>query len=287
MRASLAGYWREAAGYQKFLYRVGGLLLASAAFHAVVLVVTGGSLAGDVSWRKPILFGESFGLTTVTVAWVMGFLPRWRLPGWMLAAVLGVSYLYEVGWVSFQQWRGVPSHFNNNTPFDQSLFAVAGGFIGLAGLVLLTVTLLAFLGLRAAPSLAWAVRLGLLLLLAGQVFGLLIIRNDGPVLGAAGAMKVPHALALHGAQVLPLLAWLLLFTRWSEPRRTGVVLLGALGYILLVVFGAVQAFAGRAPLDLTLGSMLGLVAGAVLCAGAYGTALLGLGGKAELAAQPR
>ena len=281
MRASLAGYWRDAASYQKFLYSVGALLLASAAFHAVVLVATGGTMEGNVSWRKPILFGESFGLTTVTIAWVMTFLPCGRLPGWWLAAALGVSYLYEVGWVSFQQWRGVPSHFNSNSAFDQALFDTAGVFIGLSGLVLLTVALLSFLRLRATSSFAWAIRVGLLLLLAGQLFGLMIIRNDGPVFGTAGAMKVPHALALHGAQVLPLLAWLLSFTPWTESKRTRMVLTAVAGYILMLTVGAAQTFSGRAPLDLDAGPVILLALGALLFASAYGMGLLGLQPKAE------
>jgi len=281
MRVSLVGYWRGAAGYQKFLYGAGALMLGSAAFHAGVLVVTGGSLEGNVSWRKPILFGESFGLTALTVAWVMTFLPRRGWLGWPLAVGLGLANCAEVLWVSFQQWRGVPPHFNDNTVFDANLFALAGVMILVAGLVIVAVTLLSWVALQAAPSLAWAIRAGLLLLVAGQVFGLLIIRNDGPVFGAAGAMKVPHALALHGAQVLPLLAWLLLFTRWSESQRTRVVLAGALGYILLVVAGAAQTFSGRAPFDMDAGHAALFALGAALFAGAYGMGLLGLQPKGE------
>ncbi len=64
MRGSLRGYWAQAEGYQKFLYFVGFLLLASAVFHGVVLVVTGGSLEGDVaqadSLRRNLWFDCDF-----------------------------------------------------------------------------------------------------------------------------------------------------------------------------------------------------------------------------------
>ncbi len=91
MRATLRAYWAQAQAYQKLLYFVGFLLLASAVFHSAVLVVTRGSLEGDVSWRKPILFGESFGLTALSVTWVMNFLPKWRFLGWLLAGALSLA----------------------------------------------------------------------------------------------------------------------------------------------------------------------------------------------------
>ena len=41
MLACLHGYWSQAERYQKFLYAVGALLVASAAFHFGVLLATG------------------------------------------------------------------------------------------------------------------------------------------------------------------------------------------------------------------------------------------------------
>ena len=61
--ATLRSYWKQAYGYQKFLYFMGALLLISGLFHTAVLIVTDGSMAGSVSWRKPITFGFSMGVT--------------------------------------------------------------------------------------------------------------------------------------------------------------------------------------------------------------------------------
>jgi hypothetical protein len=276
MLASLRGYWIEAQGYQKFLYGVGALLVLSAVFHTGVMLATGGSLEGDVSWRKPITFGESFGLTAISIAWIMTFLPKMRLLGWALALALGFANFGEVAWVSLQQWRGVPSHFNNSTPFDAGLFALAGVLILFTGIVILVVTLLSFFSLKAPPSLAWAIRLGLLLLVASQFFGLLMIRQEGHTFGSAGAMKVPHALALHGAQVLPLLAWLLRFSNWSESRRCRTVLIGSAGYIVWVAGSALQTFRGLAPLDLDIRAAITFAMGGLLFFGAYAATLTGL-----------
>lgn len=276
MRATLRSYWSQAAGYQKFLYIVGFLLLASAVFHTGVLLVTGGSLQGDVSWRKPILFGEAFGLTAVSIAWVMSFLPHWRAVGWLLLVPLGLANLGEVFLVALQQWRGVPSHFNNSTPFDTAVFLAMGFLIVLAGIVIGVVALLSLFALRAPASLAWGIRSGLLLLVASQVFGGFMIRHGGNTLGAAGALKIPHALALHGLQALPVLAWLLLFAQWEKARRTRLVLLGAVGYALLVAVSAFQAFSGLALFDLSLATALLLGLGAAFFGGACVRALLAL-----------
>jgi hypothetical protein len=285
MQATLRGYWAQAEGYQKFLYSVGALLLASAVFHTGVLAATGGSLEGDVSWRKPILFGEAFGLTALSLAWVMTFLPKRRVVGWLLAGALGLANAGEVFLVAMQQWRGVPSHFNESTPFDEAVFAAMGVLIIFAAFVIVVVTVWTFISLQAPRSLAWAIRFGWVALVGGQLFGNLMITQGGHTFGAAGAMKVPHALTVHGPQVLPLLGWLLLFTNWSERQRTRTVLLGTVGYVGLVVVSAFQTYSGRAPLDLSLPTALGLGMSLAIFGAAYVWTLVGLRpGPAQTAA---
>ncbi len=81
MAATLRGYWAEAEAYQKLFYAVAAFLLVSALFHLGVLAVSGGSLLGNVSWRKPILFGEAFGLTSLSIGWVSVLSHRPYIPG--------------------------------------------------------------------------------------------------------------------------------------------------------------------------------------------------------------
>jgi hypothetical protein len=287
--ATLYNFWAHATSYQKFASLVGVLLISSAVFHIAVLVVTGGPWYGPVSWRKPILFGEAFGVTALSVAWVMTFLPKRRVIGWLLMGGLGVANVGEVFWVTMQQWRGVPSHFNYATPFDEAAFVMAGMLIAVTASVIGLVTLWSFVSLQAPRSLTWAIRLGLVLLLLSQVIGLSIIENgnakvrdprtgaylsanvaSAAVIGAAGAMKLPHALTLHAIQVVPAMALLLHFTTWSESRRTRIVLAAGVGYAGLVAFSLWQALNGLAPLDLSvlsallLGGSLSLLVGAAV-----------------------
>jgi hypothetical protein len=283
---SLRGYWTAAAGYQRFLYLGGALLVVSGLFHVAVFLVAGGSLEGSISWRKPIAFGLSGGLAMISVGWVMTFLPRQPVAGWLLAGLVGLL-LPEVAWVDLQQWRGVRSHFNESTPFDAALFSAAGAMIALVALAIVALTLWTFISLRAPSSFAWAIRVGLVLLVAGQLFGYLIVANgsgqpfseagrEPNIFGAAGVMKQPHALALHGIQVLGALAWLLAFALWSERRRTGVVVAAAAGYSGLVAVSAYQVFNGLAPFDLGLPAALALGTSALLLVAAWIAAFVGL-----------
>ena len=89
-------------------------------------------------------------------------------------------------------------------------------------------------------------------------------------------MKQPHALALHGIQVLGALAWLLLFTEWSERLRLVVVLVAAVCYTGLVAVSAFQVFSGLAPFDLSPTAGLVLGTSAILLVAAWIAALAGL-----------
>ena len=225
---------------RRFLYLVGTLLVSSGLHHLGIFLVDGGPWGGPLSWRKPVTFGISFGVTALAVAWISGFLELGRRVRWLLLGGLGVATGLEVCWVTLQAWRGVPSHFASSG-IDEALFIAAGISIALVGVILVAVTVLAFRSPIAPASMALAIRVGLVLLLVGQGLGGAIIANgtaidrpptevDLAILGTAGAMKVPHAVALHAVQVLPLLALVLGSTMLAERRRTQVVGAGALGY---------------------------------------------------------
>ena len=122
---------------------------------------------------------------------------------------LAVASVGEVFLISMQRWRGVESHFNEDTNFDAMVFALMGILVGLVALVIVAVTVLAFVRLDAPASLAFAVRVGLVLMLVSQVVGFQMIVEGGNTFGDRGALKVPHAFTLHAVQVLAGLALLL------------------------------------------------------------------------------
>ena len=295
MLDTLRRYWTEGENYQKFAYILSAILIASGVFHTIVFLIDGSPWAGAVSWRKPIVFGFSFGVTNLTIGWIMGFLPRRRIIGWILMGVFSVSGFFEVFLITLQRWRGVPSHFNYSTPFNTAVFNTMGLLVNFIALTIVIVTIWSFFSLKAPTSLKWAIRIGLLLLVISQGLGNMIIANGIPqtidfatgefisegietasIFGQAGKMKLPHAVTLHAAQVLPLLAWLLLFTNWPDRRRLQAVIIAALGYAGLIAVEVIQTFSGLAPFTFGILGWLVLLVSVVLLMGAYVAALFGL-----------
>ena len=151
----------------------------------------------------------------------------------------------------------------------------------------MVLTVLAFTAMQAPPGMALAIRAGLLILLVAQgVGGWMIGHGVGPAsdgqtvglttFGAAGVMKVPHAVSMHGVQVLPALAWLLSFAAVNERRRLSLVRTAALGYLALVMVSLLQTAAGVAPFDLGVATAGLPLLGPVLLGTAVLAALLAL-----------
>ncbi len=295
MLSRLHGYWTQAESYQKFLYSISAILVVSGIFHVGVMIVTGGSWEGPVSWRKPIVFGLSGGVSCLSIAWIMTFLPKYRVRGWLLSGIMGISMLVEVFLITMQKWRGVPSHFNLSTTFDATVFSAMGTLIVFVEFVIIVVMFWSFFSLKAPSSMAWAIRVGLIVLVISQVFGNLIIQNGVPkvidfetgefiseglsstnIFGASGLMKLPHALSLHAVQVLPTLAWLLLFTNRSEGQRIRTVMIAIVGYSGLMMASAFQTFRGLAPSEMHFLVALVIGVSSIGVVGAYIAALIGL-----------
>jgi hypothetical protein len=287
MRSTLLGYWRQARPPQRFAYVVGAALIAVGVGHLVAWLLIGGAWAGPVSFRKPTTFGVSFGLTTITLAWVAGHLRISDRARWLLLGPLAVADAYEVVWVAVQRWRGVVSHFNFDTSLDTGLFLAGGVAIAVTVTVTLILTVLAFTAIQATPSMTLAIRAGLLILLVAQAVGGWMIQHGvGPAsdgattglttFGVAGVMKVPHAVAIHAIQVLPALAWLLSFATLAERRRMSLVWIATLGYVALVVVSLIQTASGVTPLDVGVVAAVLYLLGVGLLGAAFVSALAAL-----------
>ena len=230
-----------------------------------ILLVTGWTWIGPVSLRKAATFGLSFGLTLPSVAWATSYL---RLPArGLVLGVFIVTSVVETALISMQAWRGVPSHFNFATPFDTAVsttLALGGGVIVLVGVVC---TAAAFAGAGGlAPSMALAVRTGLVVLLVAFATGaVMVARGVVEARGGqaqlaydtAGSLKPLHAVAMHVVLVLPALAWLLAHTSWAEARRLRLVGVAVVADAVLTAVVGYEAFAGIPPLTppLVLGAL--------------------------------
>jgi hypothetical protein len=252
---------------------MGALLLGSGTFHLAWMVLTGADWNGPLSLRKPGLFGVSAGLTVWSIAWVMTKLHPHRLDRWLAGALAG-GLLLEVGLITLQHWRGVPSHFNRTTTFDAAVEAI------MLGLILLVTAGIVWLTLRTCwlpamdPATAIALRGGMWLLTLSCGLGIVITilgeRNLAAgklpeIWGPAGVLKYPHGAALHAIQTLPILAWLLHQLRVS--KSAGLIQAALWSQVLFLVHAFWQTMHGRARFDLDwIGGAIFLVAGLLIFA---------------------
>ncbi len=229
------------------------------------------TIAGLNPWVKPLKFCLSITAYVWTLAWFVGYLrSRWvRFVSWGTALVFAV----EMACIVSQAARGVTSHYNADTPYDEAVFSLMGAMISFNTLLVAVTLVLFFTRVAAplAPAYLWGIRLGLLLFILGSLEGMAMIANSAHTVGApdggpglpfvnwstrAGDLRAAHFLSFHALQLLPLAGYLLSRYRPDWPRRrqvAGVVAL-ALVYATGVSLIFWQALGGR-PL-LSLGAFL-------------------------------
>lgn len=230
-----------------------GLALALAPFDERLVT-------GSNPWVKPVKFCLSVIAYGWTLGWLLTYLPaadaakvRW------LSIGVAVTMAAEIGIIFVQAARGTTSHYNLSSPVNSLLFGIMGVMI-MANLALnvWALTLVWRSPLAAAPALAWGIRLGLLLFIAGTLEGGLMIRQAAHTVGApdggpglpgigwstrAGDLRAAHFLGMHALQALPLLGWVLARSAVANPVLLTVV--GALGWLLLSALLLTRALAGR------------------------------------------
>jgi hypothetical protein len=232
--------WRSLRPVERACYASGLVLIAAGLFHLLVFTVAGGPWDGPVSWRKPFTFGVSFGVTLIAVTWLSRYLALSERTRRVLLAVFAVDCFVEVGGITLQAWRKVPSHVDMQGSFNTTvsmILAVGGGVLVV---VLGRMAVAALQGARdQTPSMRLAVRGGFATLVVGLLSGAAMIARGVPLARsgkqqeayhAVGFLKPVHFVSLHGVLVLPLLAWLVSRLDWPEERRFRVVLLGTAAY---------------------------------------------------------
>lgn len=263
------------------LLSVGAILVASGIIHLALLGVSGGAWEGPTSLRKPGLFGLSAGVTAWSLAWAIVKLrphPFDRFGSRLLAVCL----LVEVGLITLQQWRGVPSHFNRATQFDAAIEAI---MLAMILLVTAGVCWLSFRSIRLPPlaaSTASALRGGLWLLAISCILGIGVTvlgeinRAQGRALevwGQAGVLKYPHGAAMHAIQVLAILDWLL--SRLRSPFALVAARSAIASHAFFLIHAIWQTAQGRARHDLDFVSVLLVSASIALLAASIAATAFG------------
>jgi hypothetical protein len=267
----LGRLWRSSAP----LTAVGVLMIGAAVASLVGLLADPRVITGAPAWLKPFKFAVSTAIYSLSLAWVFNWLPDWprvrRVVGWVTAIV----FVFEVAAIDMQAWRGTTSHFNVSTVFDAVLFSVMGAAILLQTLTSIAVAVALWRQHFVDRSLGWALRLGMVVTIAGAMTGPLMTRPtevqladaragarmtiagahsvggpDGgpgvPVTGWSrehGDVRVPHFMGLHALQVFALAAVLVSRWRRAEAARVKAIFAVAASYtslFLLLLWGALR-----------------------------------------------
>jgi hypothetical protein len=255
------------------LYFSGALLVLSGVIHVGVWLVLGGDWEGSISWRKPILFGLSTGMTVLSIAWVYPKLRAWKWDLFLFGS-FGLAMVAEVALITMQQWRGEASHFNHTSPLNALVENWMTYLIVFATLVLVDFTRRCFLSLDAPSDLKLAIRGGMTFLIVSCLIGFAILfygqsrtslGADPSTIGQAGVAKFPHGIAIHAIQLFPLLCWLMwkLGIPLNQRFQMTVLCLASTGTFL--IFSLFQTLNGKSRFDLDpVGQILLLVAALLL-----------------------
>jgi hypothetical protein len=274
------------------------------------LLSTGGllfddrTLMGEPIWLKPFKFSVSIAVYAVTLAWLVSLLSRGRRVAWWMGTITSAALAIEMAVMIAQVVRGRSSHFNVATPLDALGFEVMAVSIAILWLSNAVIAVFVLLERSVDRPMTWALRLGLLIALAGMAVAFLMpqptpeqlelmkqgvdvnyvgghavgVPDGGPGMPithwstTGGDLRVPHFVGLHALQALPLLVlFLRRFSQRDVVTRTRLVLIAAFAYAGLLALVLWQALRGQplvAPDALTLGAFAALVLATAGCTAA-------------------
>lgn len=262
------------------------LMAAMIPVSLVGLLVDDRVLVGSPIWLKPLKFFISLALYGITLVWMLKFTTRLRRLAWWAGTVIAVGATVEMVAIVGQVVRGAQSHFNVATPFDAAVFTTMAATITTVW-VMHAIISAALLFTRFTDRAAgWAIRLGMLISLAGLGLGYLMtspkpgqdpadgivgahsvgVPDGGPQMAVTGwsttggDLRIAHFVGIHALQVLPLVVILL-----GSRATTRVVWAAATGYAGLTALVTWQALRGQ-PLLQPDGPTLAALAAVLLVA---------------------
>ncbi|GAA4881797.1 hypothetical protein [Actinomycetospora straminea] len=229
----------------------GAAMAALAVVCLAGLVLDPRLLGGQPIWAKPLKFSVSFVLYAATLVWMISLVSTPRTRRWARrgGAVVATAGAIEMIAIVGQVLRGRASHFNIATPLDTAVWAVMGTTIVVLWVATAGIGVLLLRERTLAADTAWAVRLGLVVTLAGMAVAFLMTSPTGAQIAAAqetgrmttagahavgvpdggaglplvgwsttgGDLRIAHFVGLHALQGLPLLALALLLLAARRP----------------------------------------------------------------------
>ena len=243
------------------------LLVAAAAFAVLavialaLLLVPAATITGVHPAHKPMKFALSIALYLATMAALVPHLDLGARARGVLVAVLVGTMALEIVPIVVQALRGTSSHFNTSHRLDAALWRVMFAAILALTVTMAVVAVLATVRpLSARRELTWAWRGALWIFQLATISGFMMGGRgqhggggaDGgaglPVVGWSthhGDLRVAHFGALHGLQVLPLVALAIAALPVPPTPRLALTAVAIATYAALVVATLLQAAHAR------------------------------------------
>jgi hypothetical protein len=211
------------------------------------------TVEGINTWNKPLKFAISIAIFTFTYGYFLIKLKNKWVKN-ILSFLISICMWVEISLITFQAGRGVPSHFNNSTPFDLSIFSLMGTAILINSLVIIVVFII-FMRKQPAFSnvMLSAIRWGMAIFIFANMAGAYMVRiyahsvsvNPGsqrvPFFNwTDGDIRIAHFLGMHAVQLLPLAAYWMQ-NKWNNSNSLHAMRAMGFFYLVIVVFIFVQA----------------------------------------------
>jgi len=257
----ISKYLTEVFVRDPFLYRVGLFMFITGVLLLFPLSFDTRTILGINPWIKPIKFCLSVGIYLFTIAWFLEYIKSHKRIKKVISYVTGVSMILEILIVIFQAMRGVKSHFNEDTTFDQILFGIMGLLIGLTTIMVVIYFLtLSFGKSSISGPYKLSVLISIILFLVASGVGGLMISNGAHTVGAPdggegifffnwsrtfGDLRIAHFIGMHAIQVIPMSCYFLV-SKINNTLLVNILLaLISMLYGLLISSMYIQAKAGQ------------------------------------------
>lgn len=230
---------------------------------AIGLLVDPRIVMGAPGWVKPLKFSISFGLYTLTLAWLIGMLRSCKRVAWWAGTIAGLFLIIEIMIITGAVVAGGTSHFNFTAPLNAALYQLMGVSIVIAWTAALPVIIVLFRTNLGDAARTVAIRAGFVVGLIGMGLAVLMtlptpdqIANyqglvgahsvgvpDGgpgvPLLGwstVGGDLRVPHFVGMHALQLIPLAAIILEILAARLPALRNALVRRKVIWIVVVLF---------------------------------------------------
>lgn len=257
---------------------VAALMIASAFVCLVLALIDSRQVVGTDVWLKPLKFSVSIALYSITWAWLIAQLPRWRRIAHAAGTIMAVALVIEQAAIFGAAAMGTTSHFNVSNPFSTAVWAIMAVSITVLYLCTFVTTIAVFFFRLPTKSATLAVRAGSVIALVGLGLAYLMTSPtdaqlqdfqgvagahavglaDGgpgiPLLGwstVGGDLRIPHFIGMHALQLLPLFAIALealgrVWSRLADDRvRCRLIVVAAATYAAVVALVTFQALSGQ------------------------------------------